>query len=121
MKRSIFILTIFCALASTFIGCSKPELKSVRGEVKSVEVGDSMLMSMTMLIDGQEKIVKLTDAQFQNGIALAGDSVILDYINGREDTLRGLVVTVLPKSVHYFEPSDTLIIKDNDESGDSIN
>ena len=85
--------------------------------VKSVEIKNDTIKSMVLAVDGQDKVVKLTDAKFQNGIALVGDSVILDYIDGRADSLRGLVVTVLPKPAHYFEPSDTLITK---ESKDSI-
>ena len=47
----------------------------------------------------------------QNGLMLPGDSVIVDYIEGRGDTLRALVVTVLPKIqvVKQPEPTDSLI------------
>ena len=105
-------------MAAAFVSC-KPELKNVRGQVKSVEITNDTLKSMVLVIDGQEKIVKLTEAQFQNGIALEGDSVILDYIDGKENTLRALVVTVLPKPALYFEPSDTLVTR-NIEPADSI-
>jgi len=116
MKKLFLALTVLCGMATAFVGC-KPELKTVRGEVKSVEISSDTVKSMVLAVDGQDKIVKLTDAQFQNGIAMQGDSIILDYIDGRKDTLRALVVTVLPKPAHYFEPSDTLITK---ESTDSI-
>ena len=107
---------ILCGMAAAFVGC-KSELKNVRGQVKSVEIKNDTLKSMVLAVDGQDRIVRLTDAQFQNGIALEGDSVILDYIDGRKDSLRALVVTVLPRPAQYFEPSDTLITK---ESTDSI-
>ena len=42
-------------------------------------------------------LFSIADARFQNGLMLPGDSVIVDYIEGRGDTLRALVVTVLPK------------------------
>ena len=116
MKKTFLALFVLCGFTTVFFGC-KPELKNVRGQVKSVEITNDTLKSMVLAVDGQEKIVKLIDAQFQNGIALAGDSVILDYIDGRADSLRALVVTVLPKPAQYFEPSDTLITK---ESSDSI-
>ena len=116
MKKLFLALTMLCGMAIAFVGC-KPELKNVRGQVKSVEIKNDTLKSMVLAVDGQDKIVKLIDAKFQNGIALEGDSVILDYIDGRNDSLRALVVTALPKPARSFEPSDTLITK---ESNDSI-
>jgi len=119
MKKAFLSLIVLCGLAIAFVGCT-PELKNVRGQVKSVEVKNDTLKSMVLSVEGNDKIVKLTDAQYQNGIALVGDSVILDYIDGRADSLRGLVVTVLPRPAHYFEPSDTLITRDSKASADSI-
>ena len=119
MKNIFLALVVLCGMAVAFVGC-EPELKNTRGQVKSVEISNDTLKSMVLTVDGQEKNVKLTDAQFQNGIALVGDSVILDYIDGKDDTLRGLVVTVLPKPAHYFEPSDTLMTRESKESNDSI-
>ena len=116
MKQAFLALIVLCSMAVVFVSC-KPELKNVRGQVKSVEIKNDTVKSMILAVDGQDKAVKLTDARFQNGIAMAGDSVILDYIDGRADSLRGLVVTVLPKPAHYFEPTDTLVTK---ESNDSI-
>ena len=116
MKKSFLALVALCGLVVAFVGC-KPELKNVRGQVKSVEIKNDSLKSMVLTVDGTENIVTLADARFQNGISLAGDSVIVDYIDGKENTLRALVVTVLPKPAKEFEPSDTLITK---ESADSI-
>lgn len=99
-----------------FTSC-EPELKNARVQVKSVEIVNDSLKSMIVTIGDEEKTVTLLDARFQNGIALQGDSVILDYIDGKDNTLRALIVTVLPKPAQYFEPSDTLITK---ESKDSI-
>ena len=116
MKKAFLALIVMCGMAAAFVGC-KPELKTVRGQVDSIFVFRDTVQLMKVSIDGQEKTVKVIDALFQNGIALRGDSVILDYIDGKEDTLRALVVTVLPPPAQYFEPSDTLITK---ESTDSI-
>ena len=104
-------------MALGLASCSSSELKNARVLVKSVEIINDTLKSMVITMGEEEKTVTLLDARFQNGIALQGDSVILDYIDGKESTLRALVVTVLPKPAHYFEPSDTLITK---ESKDSI-
>ena len=103
----------------SFVGC-KPELKNVHGQVKSVEIKNDSIKSMVLTVGDTENIVTLLDARFQNGIVLAGDSVIVDYIDGKENTLRALVVTVLPKPAHYFEPSDTLITVDTKATADSI-
>lgn len=119
MKKTFLALVVLCGMAVAFVGC-QPELKNARGQVKSVEIKNDTLKSMVLAIDGQEKVVKLTDAKFQNGIALVGDSVILDFIDGRADSLRGLVVTVLPKPAQEFVPSDTLITADTKATADSI-
>lgn len=119
MKKTFLALVVLLVVAVAFVGC-KPELKNVRGQVKSVEIKNDTLKSMILAVDGQDKIVKLTDAQFQNGLAIVGDSIILDYIDGHADSLRGLVITVLPRPAHYFEPSDTLITVDSKASSDSI-
>lgn len=119
MKKTFLALFVLCGMTAAFVGC-KPELKNVRGQVKSIEIKNDTLKSMVLVVDGQDKIVKLTDAKFQNGVALIGDSVILDFIDGRADSLRGLVVTVLPRPAHYFEPSDSLMTRESKESKDSI-
>ena len=119
MKKAFLALVVLCGMAFAFVGC-EPEMKNARGLVKSVEINNDTLKSLVLAVDGQDKIVKLTDAMFQNGIALQGDSVILDYIDGRNDSLRGLVVTVLPKPAQYFVPSDTLITVDSKSTIDSI-
>lgn len=116
MKKFFLALVVLCGIVTAFVACN-PELKNARGQVKSVEIKNDTVKSMILTVDGQDNVVNLTDAKFQNGIAMDGDSVILDYIDGKENTLRGLVVTVLPRPAHYFEPSDTLITS---ESTDSI-
>lgn len=109
MKKIAFVLGIICIFAITLIGCSKPELKNVRGKIASMEFKDSIVSSMILSVDGNDVKVKMNDARYQNGIALAGDSIILDYIDWRDDSLRALVVTVLPKEVKPFVPTDTLV------------
>jgi len=116
MKKAFIAITALCASVFGFTSC-EPELKNITAMVKSVEISNDSVKSMVITIGEEDKIVTLLDARFQNGIAVQGDSVILDYIDGKENTLRALVVTVLPKPAQYFEPSDTLITK---ESTDSI-
>ena len=119
MKKVFLALVVLCSMAVAFVGC-KTELKNVRGQVKSVEIANDSLKSMILTIGDTENIVTLLDARFQNGIALKGDSVIVDYIDGKENTLRALVVTVLPKPVQEFVASDTLITVDSKATADSI-
>lgn len=106
-------------MAIGFTSC-EPELKNARVLVKSLEVTNDTLKSMVVTMGDEEKTVTLLDARFQNGVALQGDSVILDYIDGRDNTLRALVVTALPKPEQYFEPSDTLITRESKAAADSI-
>jgi len=119
MKKAFLALIVLCAVAVAFVGC-KPELKNVKGQVKSLDIKNDTLVSFVLSVDGQDKVVSLTDARFQNGLALQGDSVILDYIDGKDDTYRGLVVTVLPRPAQEFVPSDTLITVDTKAAADSI-
>ena len=107
-------------MAVTLTACGSKELKNTRGLVKAMFIEGDTVKMLKMDIDGKERIVKLDEARFQNGISLKGDSIILDYIDGRDDTLRALVVTVLPKPAQYFEPSDTLITRDSKPVADSI-
>lgn len=119
MKKALLALVVLCCMAITFVGC-KPELKNVRGQVKSLTIVNDTLKSMVLTFGVSENIVTLLDARFQNGIALQGDSVIVDYIDGKDNTMRALVVTVLPKPAQEFVPSDTLITVDSKASADSI-
>ena len=119
MKKFFLSLVVLFAMLIALVGC-KPELKSNRGLVKSVEVKNDTIKSMILSIGDEVVNVSLLDARFQNGIAIQGDSIILDYIDGKENSLHGLVVTVLPRSAQYFEPSDTLITIDSKHVKDSI-
>jgi len=109
MKKAYLAFIAVCALSLGLSSCGSKELKSARVLVKSVEIVNDSIKSMVVTMGDEEKTVTLLDARLQNGFALQGDSVILDYIDGKDNTLRALVVTVLPKPAHYFEPSDTLI------------
>jgi hypothetical protein len=110
MKKTFLAFIVMFCVSASFVSC-KPELKTVRGMVKHVTVCNDTIQSMLLAVDDQDYNVSLTDAKFQNGMALVEDSVILDYIDGNNDSLRALVVTLLPRPAHYFEPSDTLITK----------
>ena len=120
MKKAFIAIIAVCAMAFGLTACGSPELKKDRAQVKSVDMTGDSLRSMIVTIGQDTKKVSLSDARFQNGIVLQGDSIILDYIDSNDNTLRALVVTVLPRPAHYFEPSDTLITVDSKAPSDSI-
>ena len=97
----------------TIGSCREKGLQNIRGEVRHVEIKGDTLLSMTIGINarGDTAVFNLDDARFQNGIMMYRDSVIVDYVHGHGDTLRALVVTVLPKIRKFDEPIfiDTLI------------
>lgn len=64
---------------------------------ENVRIDDDTLKNLTVM-DGEDSIVfNLNEVRYNNGVMLPNDSVIVDYIDGKNDTARALVVTVLPK------------------------
>ncbi len=106
MRKCILAFILLCVSLVSFTGCGKNELKDVRALVASIEVKGDTLKSMKATVDGDSLLFSLKDARFNNGVMLHGDSVIINYIKGRGDTLRALVVTILPKAPSYFNPKD---------------
>ena len=107
MKKHIFISAIVLAVcAMAFSGCGKPKLKNVRAEVYSINTHADTLIDFTAVHDGDTLRFDLSQAQFNNGIMLRGDSVIIDYIDGKNDMERALVVTVLPKKGNVIDLND---------------
>lgn len=111
-KIVLFSVLSLAACVLTLSGCREKVLQNVRGEVKSVNVHKDTLISMTVNVNeaGDTLLFYLSDARFQQGIMMPKDSVIVDYID-RRDSLKALVVTVLPKT-HLLEdvkPTDTLL------------
>ena len=102
---------MFLALALvatlTLTGC-KEKLKQSRGIVAAMEMSGDTLLNMRVAVQGGDTLVfKLDDANFNRGIAMHGDSVLVNHLSGPGDTLRAIIVTVLPKPVHYFVPDTT--------------
>lgn len=104
MKKILYYLffvgVVCCTLSLT--GC-KPKLKDVRGLVKSVNVHGDTLLYMTVMDAKDSLVFNLDKARFTDGVAFTGDSVIVNYIDGREGKYRALVVTVLPKRSNVIE------------------
>lgn len=86
----------------TITSC-KEKIKTVRGKVASVENHGDTLISMKVT-DGEDSLkFNLDEAQFNNGIMLIGDSVIVNYFNGKDDAYRAAVITVLPRPTRYLD------------------
>lgn len=96
MKKLIFVFAVVAMVLTAMTGCKKG-LQNVRGLVTNVEAHHDTLISLKVLADGDSMVFKLNGARFQNGVMFPGDSVIVDYVDGSNDSLRALVVTVLPK------------------------
>lgn len=75
----------------------------MRGKVTSVDYNGDTLLSMKVSADGEEYVFSLDEAQFNNGVMLVGDSLIVNYFNGRHDMLRAAYVTLLPRPVNYLK------------------
>lgn len=109
-KLFLSLLSVAGVLCLLFTSCTS-ELQNVRGLVTYVQVRHDSLLGMKLLNGSDTLLFRMTDALIQNGMMMPGDSVIVDYIEGRHDSLRALVVTLLPKTapVQVPQASDTLI------------
>lgn len=97
MKNIFYASATLLLLSMVLAGCHE-ELKNVRGVVKGIQISKDTLKAISISINekGDTLLFSLNDARLQNGLMMPKDSVIVDYINGRNDTLRALVVTVIP-------------------------
>ncbi len=128
MKKTIFAFTLLCGFILTLASCGGKEIKDITGLVTSFDTKDDSITSTKLLVDGDTIIFKMTDARFINGMFMAGDSVKISYIEGRNDSLRALIVNVIPRTPHYFDAeaakNDTLVtapvVKEDPAELDSV-
>ena len=99
------------SLVLSLVGC-KQELQETRGVVTELEVEGDTILCSRIAVDGDTLLFKMTEARLLNGMFVSGDSVVVNYIEGRNDTLRALLVQVLPKAPHMIVPAT--------ESNDSL-
>lgn len=111
MKKIVFTLALTGCLALSLTGC-KQELQETRGVVTDMEFDSDTLLCTRIAVDGDTLLFKVNEARMINGMFVKGDSVMINYIEGRNDTLRALVLSVLPKAPHVIEPTK--------ESNDSL-
>ena len=116
MRKTViysFVLAVVCLLAVS--SCREKGLQNIRGMVKNVGIHNDTLKSMTLSVNerGDTMVFSLDEARVQRGIMMSGDSVIVDYVYGESsDTLRALVVTLLPAAATRLEEDaigDTLV------------
>jgi len=119
MKKLILSLIFICGLSMIYVSCGKKEIQNVRGQVVHVDVhsdsinGD-LVRSMILCANGDTLLFQMADARYINGVMFKGDSVSVDYIEGKNDTLRALILNVLHGGSHIIElgkpVSDTLAV-----------
>lgn len=121
MKNNKIFLLLACTLVAFLaVSCGKPKIKTIRGLVTSIEMNGDTLKTFNISSEDGAIVFDLKDARYNEGIMLRGDSVIVDYINGRKDTARALVVTVLAKTPHYIDISKDTTEEVKTISADSI-
>lgn len=126
MKNSILTLVILLCSLTVIIGCGgKNEIKEIRALVTSVDLSNDSIKSMTASLNGDSLIFTMKDVRLNNGMMIKGDSVIINYIDGRNDSLRALVVTILPQAYQLkkeIAANDTLVTSiDEPAKADSSN
>lgn len=106
MKRTFLYTLVISITAILSLGsCGKKELKNVRGMVKTVDVDHDTIRNLTIVCGNDSMVFNLDEARFNNGIMVPHDSVIVDYIDGKTDTARAFIVTVLPSQTKLIDPS----------------
>ena len=113
MKKIVFVFVclFFCLLS--FEGCKKNELQETKGVITHMRIHKDTLLNARILVDGDTLLFDMSEARIVGNLFVNGDSVKVNYIEGKGDTLRALVVSVIPKDIHFITPSepssDTLI------------
>lgn len=104
MKKIVFTASLLVSLGLSLVGC-KQELQETRGVVTELEFDSDTLLCTRIAVEGDTLLFKVNEARMVNGMFVKGDSVVVNYIEGRNDTLRALVLAVLPKAPHVIEPA----------------
>lgn len=86
----------------SFTSCEE-KIKTVHGLVTQVEASGDTLVSMKIRTGEDSLLFNLDEVKFNNGVMMAGDSVIVDYYSGEGDYNRAAVITLLPRPQHYLD------------------
>ncbi len=115
--KKVFLLAVIGLSLMTFVGCSdKKELKEMKGVVTYIWAEHDSLVSVNVANGSDTLLFHAEDARVVNGMFINGDSVNINYIEGEKDTLRAMVITVLPRPIHTIDlnsevQSDTLLTR----------
>lgn len=93
----IFVVSFVLLFFVGAITSCKEKIKSLRGMVSNVEYKEDTIINISVANSSDTLVFNMDRAQFNNGIMIPGDSVIVDYYNGKNDTMRCAYVTLLPK------------------------
>lgn len=105
-KSFLYLIASTLLMVLGFNSCGKPEIKKARGLVKNVRIDDDTIRYLTITMGEDSIVFNLDEVRFNNGMMVPNDSVIVDYIDGKNDTARAFVVTVLPKKAVTINPED---------------
>ena len=113
-KIFVFISVIAVTSLLTLSGCREKGIQTISGQVRNLVMDGDTLKGIVVFINEHQDTMAFTvdEAQFQNGVSLPKDSVIVDFIYGQNDINRALVVTVIPKVVPFdaeTPTTDTLV------------
>lgn len=107
MKKLFYLFFSFCLFGLTITGCHENKLKTVKGEVVNLDIlNDSILANLVLSVDGDSLVFSLKEAQYINSGIFSGDSVEIDYIEGKTDTLRAMLISIISKSANIIIPSE---------------
>lgn len=108
MKKIVFLTLCLIVSMLSFVGCKKGGLQETKGLVTKVKIHDSTLVSARILVDGDTIVFDMKDVRIVGDMFVAGDSVKVHYIEGYEDTLRAMLVSLVPKTIHFVIPSESV-------------
>lgn len=115
MKKLLFLAVVALSLFAVVSCGGKKGIQQTKGVVTDLKTVKDSLVTARVVVDSDTLLFKLADARFINGMFIKNDSVQIDFIEGQGDTLRALVITVLPRPVEYInlngEATDTLVTR----------
>ena len=98
MKNKNVVLFL---LAMSFCICScEKKIQTTKGKVRNIKTDSTMVLS----IDKYDIEVDTRYVRYPNGAAMAGDSVVMNYIGDlRDKKVRALILNLIPQKGNYME------------------
>ncbi len=103
MKKTLFFASMLLLLSVVF-SCQRKGIKEYKGRVDALYE-----KTLTMVVDGDSIVFNRTAARYTNGPIMLGDSVIVRFTDSKsKDTIKALMIYLIPKAYHEQEFTDTL-------------